>query len=326
MRKPKYLSPTSVSKFYSDREEFYLSYMADNRPPRLPQTQPMAIGSAFDAFVKNYLVMMLHGKVDPRFEIEAIFEEQVEEHNRDWAFENGEHCFNLYKESGALADLMIELEHALEEPKFEFTVEGRVAHEDIIDGIPLLGKPDVFFITKQGNRVILDWKVNGYCSKRPTSPKKGYLKVRGGPKDAGQPHKDCQMMSVNGMEINIGHTLEDVSTDWADQLSIYMWILGEPVGTKTIVGIDQLCGWPQPEGMPKIRVATHRCRVSSGYQDLLMEKVKGVWQAVTTGQIFDEDNEAKCQLLDQYHKAFNDPEGKKEWEDWYVDVFRQHKY
>lgn len=335
MRNVKYLSPSSISTFFDDRTEFYLKYCAENRPPRMKQTQPMSVGSAFDAFVKNYLVHMLHGEVKPEFEIETIFEAQVEEHNRDWAFRNGEHAFKEYKASGALADLVLELEQALDEPQFEFTVQGRVPHEDYVDGIPLLGKPDIFFKTKDGTKVILDWKVNGYCGKRPKSPAKGYVKCRDSwqaprfkqSRNNGQAHKDCQTMRIGGLDVNIAHHLEDVDKSWARQTVIYLWILGEPVGTKAIAGIDQLCGVPREEEMPSIRVATHRCRVSEAFQLSLMTQIHTVWSAIQTGHIFTDlsraENDKKCAQLDNFHKAYERDENSNDvWEDWFVDVTR----
>lgn len=322
MRIPKYLSPTSISLFHTDRTEFYLRYLADERPPRFPQTLPMAAGSAFDAFVKNYLVYALHGTVAPEFEIEAIFEAQVEEQNRDWAFENGEHLFNQYKACGALADLMLELQQASSEPRFEFTVQQNVPHEGVIGGIPLLGKPDIFFETVSGLKVILDWKVNGYCATRPKSPAKGYMKVRDGfdlkeyksSRNNGQAHKDCQPMMIgDGIQINVAHFLEDVDKSWADQTTIYLWILGEPVGTKAVVGIDQLCGIPREDAKASIRVATHRCRVSEAYQVQLMERIGVVWEACISGNVFEHDNEETCAKLDNYHKAFEGDTPQDEW-------------
>ena len=55
MRMPEYLSPTSLNVWKRDQEQFYLQYLAEKRPPREPQTQPMAVGAAFDAYVKSYL-------------------------------------------------------------------------------------------------------------------------------------------------------------------------------------------------------------------------------------------------------------------------------
>src|SRR5581483_4264190 len=44
MRALKHLSPTGISLFYKDPDEFYLVYLADARIPRIPQTGPMAVG------------------------------------------------------------------------------------------------------------------------------------------------------------------------------------------------------------------------------------------------------------------------------------------
>ena len=59
MRQPEYLSPTSIGLWQKDRQEFYLYYLADHRPPRIAQNEPMAIGAAFDAYIKSYLHEML---------------------------------------------------------------------------------------------------------------------------------------------------------------------------------------------------------------------------------------------------------------------------
>src|ERR1700733_9743280 len=96
MRKMAYLSPTSLSLFLKDETQFYMQYLAENRPARPPQTVPMAVGSSFDAFAKSYLYEALFGKKDPKFELMAIFEAQVEPQNRDRAYKDGEHVFKEY--------------------------------------------------------------------------------------------------------------------------------------------------------------------------------------------------------------------------------------
>lgn len=311
MREPEYLSPTSLSLFYNDRREFYLKYICDNPPPRIPQTQPMSIGAAFDAYIKSYLVENLFGEKRPQFEFDTIFTNQVEPHNRDWARENGQYVFDEYKSSGALADLMIELSHATHEPRFEFTVTDQVAIRDGV--IPLYGKPDIYFVVKSGDHVILDWKVNGYCSRGTTSPKKGYVKIRPGDKM----HKDCQTMHIDGIDVNIAMYLEDVDESWARQLAIYAWILGEEVGAKFITGIDQIVAKGGAE-RPVLRVATHRCRISADYQRKLENEIHDAWEAIRTGQYFEENNEETCKQLDLTYLAFKDDGSDKEA--WYREI------
>jgi len=313
MRTPKYLSNTSIQLFYSDRMEFYLKYLADERPPRMPQTQPMSIGSAFDAYVKAWLVERLFG-VREEFALDKIFETQVEKQHRDWAFENGAYVFECYKRSGALADLLKELEASSVEPRFEFTIERS------IQDIPLLGKPDVWFVTSQGLHVLVDWKVNGYCSRSAVSPKKGYLKLLDGFIPVSNKHKAChrdaQPMSIGGIVVNVAVHLEDVDRGWADQVCLYGWLMGEDIGAKFVTGIDQIvCKPGNPR--PSLRVAQHRCRVSEPYQRGLWMKIKRVWDTIQSGHIFDdltyEESKKRCTTLDDYHKAYNGDDPNEQW-------------
>jgi hypothetical protein len=328
MRELKYISPTSRAKFYSDRSEFYLNYLADHRPERPPQTQPMSVGSAFDAYIKSYLTEKLHGTVPEGFGRDELFEKQVEKHNWDWAREHGAHIFRCYLRSGALADLLTDLQHASQEPRFEVRVEGRIPHEDVIDGIPLLGLPDLFFISKEMAHIIYDWKVNGYCASRPTSPKKGYVMVRDGWKsdeappsrNANQAHKSAQTMRIDGVTVNIADYFENVYEPWAAQLATYAWVLGEPVGSAFIVGVDQLVAIPQVNKNPRIRVAAHRMRVSADYQHRLLRQYAVMWNLVREGPraIFldqgmtPDESEGRCKLLDDMHLAFAETGDEKD--------------
>ena len=329
MRKLKYLSPTGIKKFYDDRTNWYLQYMAEKRPPREPQTKPMSIGSAFDAFVKNYLVKSLTGTCTPEFEIDTIFEAQVEPHNRDWARLHGYWVFKCYKESGALARLMTELELADSTPKFELTVEARVAHKSCVAGVPLLGKPDVFFHV-DGVPVIVDWKVNGYCGKSKTSPRKGYIHYIDGWKDGQhsrnhlQPHRDAMVVMKDGLLLNMAVTLDEVNVDWAHQLAIYSWVLGEAVGAPITVGIDQICGQEAPlniasstDVINRVGFAQHRCKIDEKWQEWWFNQIAGCWQIIQSGHIFSNlpraESDVRCKQLDGVYKAFEVKDDKDKW-------------
>lgn len=323
MRIPNYMSPSSLKVFEKTREEFVLRYLLDERLPRAPQTQPMSIGSAFDAYVKSYLYHALFGNYGQgdMYKKEVIFESQVEPHNRDWAAKAGEYVFKRYCRCGALADMMFELNKASGQPRFEFDVQGFI--QGTVGDIPLLGKPDIFFINDQGARVIWDWKVNGFCGKTATSPKKGYIKVvdTWGSNEArqsrnnGVAHKDCVIADHCGISINAATWMEDCDTEWADQLSIYAWLLGEPIGSEqVIVGIDQIVGngtlTYAESDYPFIRVAKHRIRVSSDYQFTLADRLNYAWRCITSGYLFPElsreENDSKIKKLEAQGKALSD--------------------
>jgi hypothetical protein len=316
-RKIEYISPTALQQFYKDREEYYLKYLAVTRPPKIPQTRPMSIGSAFDAYVKTELTKRLLGN---GFDFETIFEQQVEPQNRDWAREHGKIVYDYYVSCGALADLMVELSQAGSDPRFELTVEKNVTHTTNLEGVPLLGKPDVYYTTKSGLPVVLDWKVNGYCSVSPTSPKPGYLVCRDDLKRTS--HKDCHPHNVEGLMINVATTLEDVDSEWATQLTMYGWTLGQPVGSKFCCGIEQIV-----KGSKGLRVASHRYRISETFQEALYEKLRYMWTivkpniqedgSVLIGHIFNnltlEESDARCRTLDDQFKAFSAESPNDKW-------------
>jgi hypothetical protein len=299
MRRREYLSPTAVKQYYDDTEAFYKIYLSDNRPPRFPQTQPMAVGSAFDAYIKSYLYEALVGKGDARFSFETLFEAQVEPHVRDWARIAGRYCFNIYRDCGALADILADLEGAVGDPIFEIELRGPVS--DGKTTVELLGKPDILFMNSEGHPVILDWKVNGYCSKSAVSPMKGFVRIRNNAR-GNAPHKEASVQKYRGCSINVAHYLESLNEDWAAQLAMYAWLLGQQIGDETIVGLDQLCCGPTGGEFPTIRVAAHRLRVSGDYQRALWLKVSNCWEIINSDHIFrdlsKQESQARCMALD----------------------------
>lgn len=295
MRKPEYMSPSSLKCFEGNRKEYYLRYLADHKPPKFPQTRPMSVGSAFDAYCKSHLHYALCGNYGPddAYVKDKIFEAQVEPCNRDWAKRAGEWAFKQYQASGALADLMLELSQSVNTPRFEFGIK------DFVHGsagtVPLFGKPDIFFINSQGCRIILDWKVNGFCAGSPTSPYKGYVFVRDSwlpsvrkPSQRNRlPHKDCWPEDFKGIKINKRLPMEQVDDEWGAQLATYLWLLGEEIGSEDIVtGIEQLCGVPTGDEFPLLRCASHRNRVSSDFQYHLHERYVFAWNTIESGHIF----------------------------------------
>lgn len=306
MRIPKYLSPSQIALWHSNKDEYYLQHLAETRAPRQPQAIYMSIGSSFDAYVKSAMYETLFGKgADPRFEFDAIFTEQVEAHNRDWAREHGQYVFDCYKQCGAYDELLELLQQSKYAPQFEFTATGT------INEVPLLGKPDLRFVHSSGAHVILDWKVSGYCSKSATSPCKNYRLVRDcwdtavakPTRGNGTAHKDYQPIVWKGVEIHSGW-LEDANEDWANQLAIYAWMLGEPVGNQdVVVCIDQICGKPIGTDRPLLRVANNRARISTIHQQNLLDRLNKCWLAIISGHIFEdmtlEDSKARCEVLEQ---------------------------
>ena len=304
MRIPKALSYSALCLFERDPDEFYVLKLANHPAPRLPQEQPAAVGSAFDAFAKAQLNWHLYGRaMSPQFEFPAIFESQVEPHNRDFALTAGKRVFKAYNLCGAYNDLLALLRQSVEPPRFEFTVNGTV------NGVPFTGKPDVRFVLDLGQgRIpcIFDFKVRGYCSKYGASPSKGYAVCLDGfvgkaSRSQGKEHAMYKAMDFRGLTINSGY-MEFCCHEYADQLCLYAWLLGEKIGDEnTVLGIEELSA--KPGSPPTLRYARHRGRVNADYQQKLAERVKTCWQAITSGHVFSslsrEDSDARCRVLEE---------------------------
>lgn len=313
MRIPRYLSPTSLHLWERDREEFYRKYLADTKRPHIAQSNAMAVGSAFDAFVKCELHKALFGNDGGgEYDLETLMEAQVDADCLPFAYRAGQHTFDRYKICGAYDELLEDLQTSDSPPKFEFTLM------DEIGGVPLIGKPDCWY-TRNDIQVVLDWKVMGYCSRHTQSPKKLYRYCRDTwGADAAKPtrggakaHPKYVELDHHGHKIGT-HWLEDVDKKWADQIAIYSWMLGVDVGDESMVTcIDQLACKPHPDGdEPLIRVAQHRCRISSFWQHSLLGRLQDCWNTVNSGHIFSdlsrEESDQQCKVLDLQNKCPSD--------------------
>jgi len=315
MRTPKYLSPSALSKWEENRQIFYLWYLCDFRNPRPPQKDYMAVGSGLDAFVKSAIHEAIFGSGVTKgsaYEFETIFESQVEAHIRDSTLKLAQDLWYQYVESGAYAALLADVQASPLEPQMEFKVEGT------IEGVPLLGKPDLRYITKEGVHVIADWKVNGSTSRIGASPMQGYKickdygsrthnkpfrarRLKTDPAD--KVYKDYTPLQVKDVEINT-YYLEEFVPYWADQLGIYAWLLGEKVGSEDyVVRMEQVACRPvKTRELPRAKFACHMARISKEYQGKILARVQECWETIQSGHIFTdrdrEDSDSLCELLD----------------------------
>lgn len=321
-----------MSHYERDLDEFYLKYLSETRPPRQPQTGPMCVGSAFDAYVKSDLHEKLYGKgADPVYELTALFEDQVEKPNRDFAWAAGAHCFEAYKMTGAHDELLSLLLKSVEDPTFECKLTGEIG------GAPFLGKPDCRFVLDFGEgriSIVLDWKVRGFCGKSATSPTKGFALCRDGysAKKSSRSHMKSHKMYMEydfrGMKINRDY-MENCSQAYADQCSLYGWLLGETIGSpESIIWIDELVSKPTGDVLkgeyPLMRISNFWSRVKPDYQQQLERRVTACWEAVTSGHIFTEmtreDNDAHIVFLDEIAVGLAS-DGSHE-ENWYSEIAR----
>jgi len=303
MRIPSRFSYSAFALFEKDPEEYAVKYLTETRAPRLPQERPAAVGSCFDAKAKSMLHAAIFGEgSDAEYSFESLFEAQVEPHNRDWVREEGLYVFSCYQHSGMYDRLLDLLKKSIVEPRFEFTVDAD------IQGVPFTGKPDCRFVLPGPINVVHDWKVNGYCSKSATSPTKGYQWCLDG-EDMKKQNKSHKTAHALFTELDLGEIvidanyMEDISEDWADQLSLYGWSLGEKIGDENVVlSIHQVVAKPLPERRPQLRFAEFRRRVRRPYQELLVKRFTTAWGRIISGHplhfLTKEENDQRLKALE----------------------------
>lgn len=330
MRKPKYISSSSLGLWETDKEAYYLKHLAEVKPPKEPQMNYMGIGSAFDAYVKSALHEALFGKgVDPTYELDALFTSQVEEQNRDECREAGHYAFEAYKLSGAYDDLLADMLQSEFEPQFEFRLD------KVVEGVPLMGYPDAFYIHKSGVHVVLDWKCNGFFSKYGATPYKYYSMIRDGwDETTAKPSRNCsrshpKYKEKTHREVKLGsHCMAETSKDWADQLSIYAWMLGEKVGGEDfVVCIDQLAAKRREGAYPLLRIANHRAKISTKWQNQLVQRLTSCWKTIQSGHIFtdlsEEDSKARQEILEMEAATLARNSRVDDVEGWVSTISRQ---
>lgn len=299
IREVKNLSYSGFKVFESDPEMYYRRYLAINRPPRDPQNHYMAIGSAFDAFVKADLHKRFVDDGDPKFTAEALFETQVEPQNRDRAMVDGLELQRRYIACGGYGDLLEDMKGCIN-PRFEAELTATLELPRLPGEVRILGKPDVMYIHRLGARVIHDFKCQGFYSKAAPSPSPGYVKIlnKGG-KGHYQMHRECTLRNHKGFLINGTSPLNRNNVEWATQLSMYAWSLGEDVGSDYILTIDQILSDSQ-KGTS--RVIKHSGICDDKWQNELYDRLHRCWQAATTGHIFlhlpYDESEARCRAID----------------------------
>lgn len=267
----KYLSPTSLNIFETDPEAFYNNYVL--KKPRPPQTEPMAVGGAFDAFVKNYV----NNHFNPNDSIfEELFNAQVSEHNRDIAYKAGEECFNFYKYSGSL-DKIVSI---MDEPPI---MDGRF--NLINNQTPIYGIPDFLFThtsSLKKKKIVFDLKVSGYYSQ--ASPSRGHLE-----------HKDAVLGIFGDIYYDMSHSFEQNKRQWATQLHTYGLLFDSP---DSLVMIDQIYRSRSGE----LKLAKYRSYLSDPFKQEVEERYHNAWNMIKKGHYFPnlsfEDSQGKCRILE----------------------------
>ena len=292
MKKPEYLSPTSIQTWSETPEEFFLRYVV--RVPRNPQTVPMAVGNAFDACVKAFLTLGPDAecKVDSAKHVELYqeyFEDTVEPQCRDACYQLGIIIFNMYKKTGLLEHIVRDMVPGTCRPLDKL--------QGVVEGVPILGKPDLMYESVSfGCYLVDDWKCNGAVSTSAKSPTPGFVDLW----PSRSMHPKCML--------NKGCNTLDIHEMYERQLTIYKLLTDAEV-----VGIQQLVFGATPKGAPvgELRVALHRHRVSKALEHRIVNEAKHLWGLIENyerGQPFGCISAERCEQLFLQGEVFEDEE------------------
>ena len=270
----KALSPTSLKTFEEGIDKFVARYVL--KLPRDAQTRPMSIGSAFDARIKGFLAERLLGKEDWTTK---LLQDQVEECNQEWAFKESVEVFNAYIKAGCHRFLLQEIGDSIS-LRFEFEQFKTLQYEDGYE-VPLYGKPDAYFQRRDGLHIVLDWKVNGYCSQ--ASPAPGYVRLIDTDGIDSGPHRNVFPTPHRGVLCVQG----EIPLQWRDQLRMYTWMLGEE--GDWIAGVDQLV---YRNGIP--RYAQHRIHMTDDLD--LRARIRFAWEHIERGHYYHDRSLAESNI------------------------------
>jgi hypothetical protein len=253
-RQPTYISPST----YMIAEECELSAAFlkwSGVKLKTIQTMPMAVGSAFDSFIKAEIAHLLGKPVVLAKLLETV--EQPE------AIPIGKQLAEQYVNQGCLRRLINE---GLSDIELNFK-------EVEVFGVPVYCKPDSVL----GDGTPIDWKVNGYGSARGGSVEIGYFRrIR------------------NGMDLWINSPeqffLHQINYKWAIQLIFYWWVQNQDKldqlnlnANPMVKGrIEQVCITPN-----HVDFVSYQAYAQNTFVIELRDKVQALWQRVLKGEFME---------------------------------------
>lgn len=294
----KYWSPTGFIAATECEFSHYLRRLSNHLLPQEPQSPPMAVGSAFDSFVKAELARRL-GKPEYKNKLSKLLETVSNEN--DQYIKAGHDLFNIYVANGCLENL---INDGLEEIELsiEKSIGGEIVPgtETMFGSIPLFGKPDASL----RGLIPHDWKVNGYGSNSGQSPKQGYKRCISNGVDKG-PHK------------KVGMTLEEIDYKWGVQLVFYNWMLGNHYTDNLYGSIDQIACRGDT-----VAIASFRVKIGEGFARTILDQLTDMHNRFIKGEFKEPEpsfnrcepygNARVCTLVcDSYKKTLGDSDYRK---------------
>ena len=259
-----YFSSSSFTQFKERPIEFYIQRLGpkDLALPYEPQGLAQAMGIGFDEAVKAEIM----GR--------DLDWSSVEIAEKDQVIADSLGLLKAYKECGALDRVL-----ALGPVGDEVKVEGFAPGSDV----PLLGYVDLVVQPDYLCAHALDWKVyGGGTPATARSPNKGYLR---------RYLADGPVLGKKAEHALARSYFEELSPKWAQQLSMYAWMLNPEDGARGIIrerpgAIEQVTF---SRGV--VTFTQYRAWISKEFQVNLRDELVAAWETVQQERVVDLDLE-----------------------------------
>lgn len=201
-----HISPSTFNNWRDCQYKIYLNKLAGLPYIKGKQGLAAAIGTSFDAHIKNYLSMLLSIDRDD-LNLNYMLNKGIDAEHRQEAIRMGEILFHLYIDSG-----FVDFEPHILQLVLQLDLE----RYRIREGIPILGILDMTL-----NGIPFDWKTRGMTSKTGAYPTPGWCErwkiPKGDIRKIKKEHNSCHTLEEG---------IEKTNKTWAIQMVFYNWLMG----------------------------------------------------------------------------------------------------
>lgn len=270
-KSPRYLSPSSIDLWNKDRIQWFNKYVVGVIAE--PQTPPMAVGSAFDAYVKC--------QIDGGDYMQAL-QDCVEGPLLDQMHPLGKDIFDRHYQRGMGRLIEMGMTPATSSTDLDETFT-------TTNGTPVRVKPDLIF-ERRSKQCVLDWKASGYYSAKGASNIGGYNYSD----DSANQYKCVPLADSR------------IPEKWRRQLYTYGYKYESRVLMVHVLNFKPIPGFDQK----KCTLCEYTEDVQDDLMQTYLDEYDGCWEALKSGRIFtdvsyDDDISMQKDLIRNKDQAVN---------------------
>jgi hypothetical protein len=240
-----HISPSTFADWKRCQYKVYLKKQSGEIQPTYKSSLAMSIGSAFDAFIKEYIAKK-RGIKSPLLDLNLMLTKNIPESLRPEAIKQGRELAKIYIDLGLAAPYL--------EKIYDIKLEQELYIQ--INHIPILGQLDMI-----ANGVPFDWKTRGF-ENNSAYPHKGW-------------QRHIKYNTNNGtfdiLEQDAPISMENKNPAWATQLMFYNWLAGNEA--KSSYYVHEIC-----KCKDSIHFVLHTGTISLPFALTLIQDLTLMWE------------------------------------------------